>query len=187
MTIQRRYKTMAEAMSLTQLQAEMTHDDWRVPIARKEFVERLVAIRIDALLGHDEPGWHSISPMYGAIEFQGDVPQGVRQARGERVSVAAERLRSETKGDKLARELIDRLPPRQRVALLVDGLRKRYRLTQIEACSADRWSHLVGRLQLSRWLTPAQLKPMKHKRLRDLLPEAYRELRSSGKEQLSTT
>lgn len=160
MTIQKRYTLMLDAMSLTQLQAEMRHDDWRAPLARKAFAEQLLAIRLDTLLGYDEPGWHSVSPLYGAIEFHGSLPDGLRQKPSERVLQAADRMRQMTRAETLATQLIDRLPVRQRLALLVDGLRQRYQMTRAAACQVESWAKLAGQLQLSRWLTPQQMKPM---------------------------
>ena len=113
-------------------------------LARKEHLNRLVAMLVDDLLGYDEPGWHSVSPMYGAIEYQGVMPQDVRQSGGDRMMNAAQRLRCKSKGW----VLMNRLPPRQLVALLVNDLRQRQGLTQAEACEPQEWERLVAQLQL---------------------------------------
>lgn len=155
--IEKRYKQLCEGMGLTALQRECQHEDWRSKIAWAEYIERLIAIRVDDLLGYDEPGWHSVSPQYAAIEFKGVIPQDVRQSGADRMPLAAERLRSENEASQLARKLIDSLPPRQRVAVLVDHLRKRYQMTRKEACKPENWQRLVGQLQLSRWMEPGKL------------------------------
>src|SRR5690554_458115 len=119
------YKDFCEGLGLTNLQRECQHTDWRQEVALAEYIDRLIAIRVDDLLGYDEPGWHSVSPMYAAIEYQGAMPQDVRHSGSDRMPLAAERLRRENDTSKLARQLVDSLPPRQRVAVLVDCLRKR--------------------------------------------------------------
>lgn len=159
--IRKQYKQYCESMGLTTLQQECQHQDWRKEVALAEYIERLIAIRVDDLLGYDEPGWHSVSPQYAAIEFKGVIPQDVRQSGGDRMPLAAERLRRENETSKLARQLVDSLPPRQRVAVLVDHLRKRHRMTRKEACKPENWKRLVGQLQLSRWMEPGKLGVMK--------------------------
>lgn len=117
-------------------------------LARKEYLNRLVEMLVDDLLGYDEPGWHSVSPMYGAIEYQGVMPQDVRQSGGDRMMNAALRLKNKSPGW----VLMDKLPPRQLVALLVNELRQREGLTQAQACEPKEWERLVAQLQLSRVL-----------------------------------
>ena len=131
-------------------------------LARKEYLKRLVAMLVDDLLGYDEPGWHSVSPMYGAIEYQGVMPQDVRQSGGDRMMNAAIRLRDKSPGW----VLLDWLPPRQLVALLVNDLRQRQGLTQAQACEPKEWERLVAQLQLSRFFEPALLGGMQGNLLR---------------------
>lgn len=154
------YADFCERLGFVSLQQECALNDWRGDIARAELADRLIAVRVDDLLNFYEPGWHSISPMHAAIEYQGAAPQDVRNSGGDRMPLAAERLRKENGVSRLARAFVDGLPPKQRVAVLVDNLRKRYGMTRKEACEPENWLWFVGKLQLSRWLEPAKLLPV---------------------------
>lgn len=148
-------------------------------LARKEYLKRLVAMLVDDLLGYDEPGWHSVSPMYGAIEYQGVMPQDVRQSGGDRMMNAAIRLRDKSPGW----VLMDKLPPRQLVALLVNDLRQRQGLTQAQACEPKEWERLVAQLQLSRFFEPVFLVGMQGSGFRSQVNDAV--TGSSGEKQVA--
>ena len=154
------YTDFCERIGLYSLQQECELEGWRGEVARREFVERVIAIRVDDLLCYDDPGWHSVSPMHAAIEYQGALPQDIRNSGGDRMPMAAERLRHENDASKVARLVIDALPPKQRVAVLVDCLRKRHGMTRREACAPENWAWMVGKLQLRRWLEPSKLGPV---------------------------
>lgn len=154
------YTDFCERLGFISLQQECGLGDWRGAVARVELLDRLLAIRVDDLLCYDDPGWHSVSPMHAAIEYQGALPHDIRNSGGDRIPMAAERLRRESRASELARLLVDALPPKQRVAVLVDNLRKRYGMTRKQACKPENWLWLVGKLQLSRWLEPAKLAPV---------------------------
>ena len=147
-------------------------------LARKEYLNRLVEMLVDDLLGYDEPGWHSVSPMYGAIEYQGVMPQDVRRSGGDRMMNAAILLRDKSPGW----VLLDRLPPRQLVALLVNELRQRQGLTQAEACEPQEWERLVAQLQLSRFFEPVLLGVMQGRGFRSQVNDAV--TGSSGEKQV---
>lgn len=154
------YADFCEHLGFVSLQQKCALKDWRGDIARTELADRLIAVRVDDLLNFDEPGWHSISPMHTAIEYQGALPPDIRNSGGDRIPMAAERLRRESRASELARLLVDALPPKQRVAVLVDCLRKRHGMTRREACEPENWLWLVGKLQLRRWLEPSKLHPV---------------------------
>lgn len=155
------YTDFCERLGFISLQQECGLGDWRGAVARVELLDRLLAIRVDDLLCYDDPGWHSVSPMHAAIEYQGALPHDIRNSGGDRIPMAAERLRRESRASELARLLVDALPPKQRVAVLVDCLRKRHGMTRREACEPENWLWLVGKLQLRRWLEPSKLMPVK--------------------------
>jgi hypothetical protein len=146
------YKDKLSKLELTAVKVRCySADDEIADLARGEYVNRLVTMLVDDLLGYDEPGWHSVSPMYGAIEYQGVMPQDVRKSGGDRMMNAALKLKNKSEGW----QLMSLVPPRQLVALVVNDMRERLGLTQAEACVVQSWEILIGLLQLSRFFTPA--------------------------------
>ncbi|MBB1485899.1 hypothetical protein [Oceanospirillum sediminis] len=133
-------------------------------IARNEYCERLVSRCVDDLLGYHEAGWYSCSPMAGAMEYQGAMPQDIRRSGCDRMLNEAMKAQWRSEGFDV---LIKTIPARQCIAMLVNDLRERTELTQEEACQAEHWEILTAQLQLSRFFTPARLKMMSVKNMRD--------------------
>lgn len=133
-------------------------------IARNEFFERLVSGCVDDLLGYHEAGWYTCSPMAGAIEYQGAMPQDVRRSGSDRMLNEAMKVQQRSEGFD---ELMKSIPARQCVAILINDLRERMGLTQDETCQTEQWETLINQLQLSRFFTPARLKIMSVKNMRD--------------------
>lgn len=133
-------------------------------VAKGEYCERIVSRCTDDLLDYHEAGWYSSSPMSGAIEYQGTMPQSSRSSGCDRMLNEALKAQRRSEGFEI---LIKVIPARQCVAMLVNDLRARAELTQEEACQPEQWHTLILELQLSRFFTPAQLKPMSVKNIRD--------------------
>lgn len=153
------WKLELSAMSLLEIKAA-ADDSQRGLLAVEVYVREVIGICTDLALGHDEPGWHSISPLYGLIEYQGEMPQDARNSGKDRMLNAASTMQSSNPDYVEAITALGTLTARQQVAVLVDELGSRMGYKRPQICKTSIWQGLIYRLQLTRWLEPGKLSPM---------------------------
>lgn len=125
--------------------------------------ERRVQLYLDAyidwLVGFHEAGWAGISPMWSHV-----LPGG-GSGEDDAAMVATMRLRRMSKRQQEAQWLLAQLPPRQRVALVLDTWRagsckSSPIMTRRELCDPVRWQQACSHLSLTRRLNPCECSPM---------------------------
>lgn len=133
-------------MSLSRLEQLARDPEQPMRVREKkaaDAVTYLVDAYLDWLEGYHEAGYGSVSGMWIGL-----LPGG--GGDGDWATSALSYQRQETRAQVRASELLSKLTPRQKVAVLVDTWRDNKKIGRAEACDPERWHQIICRLSLHR-------------------------------------